>query len=154
MMKWMGVGAFGLALVVGPGASAQSLQSVSGAVLVDTGEGFRAVSPAFALSPGMRVMVSPQGSADIAYANGCVQTVAPGRVVTVGNAAQCSAQENAGNSARTAEYIPTQGTQPPPDGFPGLPGGPLPFIIGAGVIAGGAALAIGLSNKDKPASGE
>ena len=157
MIKWMGVGAFGIALVVGPGASAQTLQAVSGAVLVDTGEGFRAVSPSFALSPGMRVMVSPNGSASIAHDNGCTQSVTPGRVVTVATAVQCTAQESTGGTSRTAEYVPTQGTTPPPGGPPPAvipPVGPMPFIIGAGVVATGAGLAVGLSNKDNAVSGQ
>jgi len=82
-------------------------------------------------------MAGPQSSAIILHDNGCQQKVEPGAVVTVATEAQCLQLAGASSTAATGA-------------------GATPYLIGGAVIAGGAALAIGLSggSKDRPASGQ
>lgn len=105
-----------------------TLQSVEGSVLANTGTGYRSVGTGATVPTGTQIMARNNGSASIVYANGCVENVAPGTVVTVKPEGQCQAGLGAGS----------------------LPPGAL--VAGAVVIAGGVGAAIALSKDDKPAS--
>jgi hypothetical protein len=120
-----------LAIVVSSAAGAATVDDIQGRILVDRGDGFKRISGPIGARPGTRVMANPGGSATIIYDNGCRELVEPGAVVTVKREGPCQV------------------------------GGVSPYVAGAVVIGGGAALAIGLSNRssrtsssqaDRPAS--
>jgi hypothetical protein len=105
---------------------AATLDEVQGRILVSRGGGFRPISGPVNLQPGMQVMANPNSSASIVYSNGCRDSVEPGTVVTVKPEGACTLGDDTS-----------------------------PYALGAIAVGGGAALAIGLSRRDrdnKPAS--
>lgn len=73
-----------LSSVAAPGAHAAVLKNVSGAVLVNKGDGFWEARGDVAVSSGDRVLVRESGSAQIDYGNGCLVAVAANQSVVVG----------------------------------------------------------------------
>ncbi len=123
----IGVASMTLASVA---ASAATLDSIQGEVLVNRGGGYEVVNGPTELKPGDSAMANPGGSAQVVYADGSVVPVQPGSVVTVGETATA-----AGGGLSTST-----------------------LVVGGLVVAGGVGLAVALSNKgsdskdDKPAS--
>jgi hypothetical protein len=116
-------------------AQAAMLEAIQGQVMVNTGNGYRFVSGTVELKPGDMVIANSGGAAQLAYDDGCSVQVQAGSVVTVGPQSPCAAnQANSGNASL------------------GLTPGTL--AVGAVVVGGGvgAAMLLGGSNGDKPAS--
>ena len=111
----------GVVVALSATAQAATVRNVAGSVLVDRGSGFQRVTGDVTVAPGDRVLANAGGSANIVYSENCIVKVDPGAVVTVIPASQC---------------LPVGGLT-----------GVTPYVIGAAVVGGGAALAIGLSGK-------
>lgn len=128
--------AFGVALLLGHAAGAATVQPIEGEVSVNKGQGFQLASGEVDVNTGDTVMVSPQGSARIVYADGCAITVRPGSVVTLGKGSPCAAKRmgatNSGDSIPTDHYV-------------------IGGLLVAGAIAGGIIL---LTDDDKSVSGQ
>lgn len=105
--------------------SAATVNSVSGQVLVNKGEGYQQVVGSTSANPGDTVVVNPGGSASIVYPDGCVVQVQPGTVATIAQTSPCQAG-SAGTNTTT-------------------------FILGGLAVGGGVAAAIMLG-KDKSSS--
>ncbi len=129
------LGAIVAAILMLNGTSwAASVGGIQGDVLINQGDGFKPVSQSVTLKPGDTVIANPGGRARVMCDNGAQIVVEPGSVVTV---ADC-------DSATAADQ---------PNGKSFFESGG--YIIGAVAIAGGVALAIGLSNgSDHPASSQ
>lgn len=95
-----------LFLAVPLAADAATVTPGTGQVLVNTGDGFEAVSGPTTVGPGDTVMVYPGGSATISYGGGCSVSVEPGGVVSVSERPPCSA---------TREEIPHEAGSHPHD---------------------------------------
>jgi hypothetical protein len=122
-------------VTLGTLAQAATIVDIQGEVLVSMGAGFQPVGAPFVLRPGNQLFVRPGGAANLQFDDGCKVPVEPGTVVQIGETSPC-------RSAKAAE-----------GGTAGVHGSTL--LVGGLVIAGGAALAVGLSGgggKDKPAS--
>ncbi|MEO1719038.1 MAG: hypothetical protein AAFR23_02295 [Pseudomonadota bacterium] len=121
-----------LGLVVATPAFAASLIPTQGTVSVNTGDGFRTIATAQEINPGDRIVLPSGSTAQISYPGGCavdlsVPAGAERQVVVVQPAAQAFAA--AGPTTNVTA-----------------------IAIGAGVIAGGAGLAIALSGSDNDSS--
>lgn len=84
-------GLFASVLLSSP-AHAAVVQSVEGQVQINRGNGFERITGAVNAQPGDRVMVSPQGSAELVYPDGCVANIRAGSVVSVRTQSPCTAQ--------------------------------------------------------------
>ena len=123
-------------------AQAATMTTMSGVVRVNQGSGYQTASGPGELNPGDLVMVSPGGLAQVSYSCGLTETVAPGAVYTVGDAARKCARASLANG-------------PKPMLFHGRgPGGLTPLEIAAAIAAGvgGYFLVNNLINNDGPAS--
>lgn len=131
---------------------AATLVDIKGDVLVNTGGGFVAARGPTMVAPGHQVFIRPGGAAHIVFDDGCKVPVAHERVVQIGASSPCTPGAE-------------QQRQAAPTGTPTMPGAAgaaevggvssSALVVGGLAIAGGAALAVGLSgggNKDKPAS--
>jgi hypothetical protein len=99
-------------------ASAATVDSIEGRVLLNRGDGFQVLAVATTANPGDKVMASPDGSAKLRYGDGCVIDVRPGAVVSVGEKSPCTAPYLAG----------LEGPVVPERRFPVAP-----LLIGAGI---------------------
>ncbi len=109
-------------------AAGASLQSISGEILVNKGEGYSMAQAPIPLGAGDSIIANPGGSAKVVYGDGCEVKVQPGDVVTVASETPCKAGAL-------------------------LPSGTGAVLIAGGLAAGGiAAGIILLSGDDKPAS--
>ncbi len=132
VLKYFGAGLVLLASL--QTSIAASLQNVEGSVLVNRGNGFEVVGSGTQVKPGDQVLVRSNGSATIVFNEACVTKLDAGSSTTVPAEVPCA----------------------PPVG--GLAGAAAPaattMVIGAAVVAGGVALAVGLGGNDsaKPAS--
>lgn len=117
-------------------ALAATVQPIAGTISVNTGEGFKPAVGETNISTGDTVMVSPEGSARIIYADGCAIQVRPGAVVTIGQGSPCAAVPM--GATKTKDTTPTDH-----------------YIIGGLLVAGGIAGAIVLisDDDDKSSSG-
>ena len=66
-----------------------------GAVLVNKGNGFSQIKKPVKLRVGNSVMVGPEGSALVAYADGCQVKVQPGAVTTIAALSPCASGASA-----------------------------------------------------------
>ena len=91
--KYAAAASAGLLLVAGQasaaGASA-SLDSIRGQVMVNQGAGYTAGAGA-SLKAGDRVLAMSDGSARVRYADGCVISLAPKAMATIGAQSPCAA---------------------------------------------------------------
>lgn len=102
-------------------------------LLVDTGSGYRAVSPPMELKAGASIIANPGGRGEIRYEDGCIERVRPGDVANVKDVSPCAAG------------VPLEST-----GFANRG-----LVVGALVVGGGAIAAVALSGgggSDKPKS--
>jgi len=133
-------------------AEAATLVDIRGEVLVNTGSGFVAANGPTAIAPGHQVFIRPGGSAQIVFGDGCKVPVAHERVVQIGASSPCSSgtqQQQQGASTGAASGPGVVGAAE----VGGVSSSTL--VVGGLAIAGGAAIAVGLSSggsKDKPAS--
>jgi len=90
-------------LFLGFSASAATVQSVKGKVLINHGDGFLQTATGAQANAGDLLMASAGGSAKLVYPGGCEVNVIPGRVVSVGKQPPCRAPYLAG-----LEEVPPQ----------------------------------------------
>jgi hypothetical protein len=139
-------------------ASAATVSTQGGTVLVSEGDGFVPISGQAKLAPGGRVMVRPGGVATIAYNADCTVRVGSG-VWLVQTAAPCKPGTTMIDfTGRMHQQPPADPPADPPVDPPteDPPGGLTPttgLIIG-GVVVGGIVLGLtlGQSSEDRPAS--
>ena len=72
------------------------LTSMQAPVMVNQGEAYVDAQDSMMLSAGDRLMVMQGGSAQIQFANGCIQNIRANEIVTVGTADACTTLEAAG----------------------------------------------------------
>src|ERR1700730_2364827 len=72
-------------------ATSATVQPAQGVVLINYVNGFKQVKKSFKAKVGDSVMVSPDGAAKIAYADGCTVDVQPGAVTTIAALSPCAA---------------------------------------------------------------
>ena len=133
--------------VLAADASVAQLGAVSGQVLVNKGDGFKAATPGTALRAGDRVIVRGKGKAGLKYADGCSVSLASGSMATINGATPCK------SGAKAAGLIGAQGDQGE-DGRQGSPGwGGKEIAVVAAVGLGAAALTIQHDDdKEQPVS--
>ena len=98
--------AFKLCLVAGAMAAASTaslaadtqtvLTSMQAPVMVNQGQAYIDAQDSMMLNAGDRLMVMQGGSAQIQFANGCVQNIRANEIMTVGTADSCMTAEAAG----------------------------------------------------------
>lgn len=123
---------------------AATVSSVSGELLVNQGAGYKAMSGAATLAAGSLVMVGAGGSAQIAYEDGCIIDVTPGKVELVGVQSPCA--------AGAASAMTTGATPPVPAGGPpagGLGAISSTYMLAGAGIAAGVAGAVVISNAQR-----
>src|SRR6202795_2086863 len=81
-------------------ATSATVEPAQGVVLVNTGNGFKQVKKSVKAKVGDSVMVSPDGAAKIAYADGCTVDVRPGAVMTIAALSPCAAGERADDNGQ------------------------------------------------------
>src|SRR6202035_2755374 len=89
-------------------ATSATVQPAQGVVLVNTGNGFKQVKKSVKAKVGDSVMVSPDGAAKVAYADGCTVDVRPGAVMTIAALSPCTAGARADDNDRqnyTLNYV-------------------------------------------------
>jgi hypothetical protein len=138
IQRIIGLVALGTCAAIPVLAEAATVSRESGEVLVNQGGGFVALNAPAELAPGTQVMVSPGGSALIAYAGDCTLRVGSGRVWTVQSKAPCEGGKLVDLTRRMNQQTEEGGT--------GINGGTL--LVGGLVIGGGVAAAILLSGGD------
>ena len=123
-------------------ASAATLNTERGEVLINRGEGFRRVAKATAVVPGDQIMANPRGKGHVQFSPTCQVIVEPGSIFVVPSEPPCKA---------TGRYVPTGGSlkdgpQPPPERSHDH------YLIGAAIVGAAVGTVILLRDKDKPAS--
>jgi len=79
-----------MTIAVLPGsAGAATILPIAGEVRLSTGQGFHIIIAPIQVTTGAEVMVSPEGSASIAYADDCVVGAAPAAITIVQDEPQC-----------------------------------------------------------------
>ena len=116
-MRYLSSGAFCVGILLGSAASAATLDSIEGSILLNRGDGFQELAAPTTANPGDSVMANPGGSAKLHYADGCVIDIRPGAVVSVGEKSPCTAPYLGGLEGPVVQ-----------------PGPPL-LLVGAGVAA-------------------
>jgi hypothetical protein len=115
--------AFCVGVLLCSAASAATVDSIKGRVLLNRGDGFKSLAAPTTANPGNTVMAAPGGNAKLRYADGCVIDIRPGAIVSVGARSPC-----------TAPYLAGLEEAPAPER--GFLTQMAPFVIGAGVIVG------------------
>jgi hypothetical protein len=69
---------------------AATLVPVHGQLSINHGQGFEQVNGPIEANTGDSVMVSPDGSANVLYADGCKITLQPGSVMTIAELSPCA----------------------------------------------------------------
>lgn len=125
-------------------AGAATVGDLQGEVLVNVGSGFQPLKGAASgdIKAGSQIMVRPGGSALITYASNCSVRV-PSGVWAVQSAPPCEA----GTSVIDFTARMNQAAPPPGNADPTTP-----LLIGAGLVAAGVGVAIGLSQNEGPSS--
>jgi len=134
--KTAAVVAIGLMCVAGQASAAASIASVEAgksSVMVNQGGAFAPVTSSTALKAGDRV-VAMNGATSVSYADGCVVSVAPQAMVTIGEKSPCSASLVQGS--QNASFFEL-------GGFGGAA-----LIFGIGLLA----IALAYDNDDEPVS--
>ncbi|TDG12869.1 hypothetical protein E2F43_15025 [Seongchinamella unica] len=72
------------------------LTHVQAPVMVNQGENYVEATQSMLLYPGDRLMVMQGGSAQVQFANGCVQSIRSNEITTVGDAQACVTHQAAG----------------------------------------------------------
>ena len=119
-----------ISALLAAGAQAALLTNIDGVILVNHGDGFRPVAEGAILGSGDRVRAEA-GSADVLYENGCSMRVTHKQTVVVLFAPPACGQGSLKDGVSAADG----------SAF-GMPS----EVIGAGVVLGGAGLAVALSS--------
>jgi hypothetical protein len=118
--------ATGLCFLMSTACFATTAEPVSGDLQLNRpGHGFQKVSETTVVEPGDLLMVSPNGTANVFYPDGCKFVLQPGSVLTVAKLSPCAAKSFA--------------QAPPQNGPPGGPPPPDPAFGGVGAWGFGAA---------------
>ena len=104
----------GCPLLVASACLAATIEPVKGNLSINHGQGFEKVNGRVSAGVGDAVMVSPNGSAVVAYPDGCKVNVEPGAVITIAPISPCAS----GSFAQDQSHSPQLGT----------------YIVGAGVL--------------------
>ena len=83
-------------LLAGTVAQAATLSSIQGAVLVNTGQGYKPAQSTLTLSAGDAVMVEPGSTASVTYSDGCQVQVQAGGVLVIGPQSPCALRPKQG----------------------------------------------------------
>lgn len=145
-MRYLRLFAFGVASIsCSLTAMAATLSSEKGALMVNSGDGYKAISTSTEVQPGAQIMVAADGTAIIRYSKNCSVRIGSGRVWTVAARTPCSQTANLIDLTK-ASFVGANSPPPPP-----LPGGLLAVGLG---VAGAVGLGIYVATKDddKPAS--
>jgi hypothetical protein len=116
-MRYFFSTAFCVGMLLGSAASAATVDSIKGRILLSRGDGFVVLAAPTTANPGDRVMASADGNAKLRYADGCVIDIRPGAVVSVGEKSPCTAPYLGGLEGPVVQ-----------------PGPPF-LLIGAGILA-------------------
>lgn len=90
MRAFLGIGCFAFAFLASVASWAASVQLGQGELLINQGQGFQKVNGTVEAQPGDSVMVTPNGTATVSYADGCHVPVNPGAVVTIAPISPCA----------------------------------------------------------------
>ena len=116
----------GLCLFMATACFAATVEPVSGELQINRpGQGFVKITASTVVNPGDLLMVSPNGTANVLYPDGCKFILQPGSVLTVSALSPCAAKSFAQGAAQ--------------EGPPGLP----PFGQPGTLAFGAAALGFG-----------
>ena len=100
--------------------------------MINQGQAYVAASESMLLYPGDRLMVMRGGSAQVQFANGCLQTLEANEIATVGTAESCSNLQAAGTYNQVGKANPgAKG-----GGVSGTAAGGTASTVGGLVIAG------------------
>ncbi len=114
------------ALLAATPALAAALQPGAGTLYVmQNGSGYQPVAAPTEVPPGTLVMVSPGGSANMTYADGCVVPIQPGSVFPVQTVSPCASPY--------AQQPASEWTVQNPGATPWLLGGGALVLAGVGV---------------------
>lgn len=91
--------AFSAVLLTVSSAHAATLQA-SGSVMVNSGNGFKAVSGTLEVRPGDRIFVGANGEALVTYSSTCVTRIAPHGMLRILAAPPCDGMMNSGARSR------------------------------------------------------
>src|SRR6476646_2216804 len=96
-------GATAIFLSIAPGsqALAATVNSMSGQVLLNRGDGYKVVAGSAQGAAGDTVVANPGGSAQIVYPDGCVVEVLPGAVTAIAAQSPCTTAGGMGANATT-----------------------------------------------------
>jgi len=99
----------GMGLVLATACSAATVEPQQGVLSINQGQGFVRVGGPIEAKVGDTVMVSPDGSALVFYADGCKVNVQPGAVMTISPISPCAAgslaQDRGNNNNNIGGYI-------------------------------------------------
>jgi len=123
----------GFLLVASPCWAAVTVQPVQGEVFINHGQGYQLVTGPIQVNTGDAIMVNPNGTATVAYPDGCKVNVRPGEVTTIGPSSPCSSPY----AARQPDP-PQQPVADPPSDSTAL------ALGAAGVALGAAGLGVGI----------
>ena len=90
-MRFYPFAAFGVGMLLCSAASAATVDSIEGRILLNRGDGFQVLAAPTTANPGDKVMASAGGNAKLRYADGCVIDIRPGAVVSIGEKSPCTA---------------------------------------------------------------
>jgi len=123
----------GLCVLSSTACLATTVEPVSGDLSLNRpGHGFVKISETTVVNPGDLLMVSPNGTANVFFPDGCKFVLQPGSVLTISAISPCAAK--------------SYGQAPPQGGPPGgPPGGPLGDPLGEAGALGFGAVALGLT---------
>jgi hypothetical protein len=95
MRAFLGTACFVFAFLASAASWAATVESGQGDLSINQGQGFAPVNGRVDANVGDSVMVSPNGSATVSYADGCQVNVQPGSVVTIAPLSPCASGSQA-----------------------------------------------------------
>jgi hypothetical protein len=100
------IGAFCWAMLLSSSTWAATLEPGQGQISVNQGQGFQPVNSRVDANVGDSVMVSPDGSASVVYADGCKVNVRPGAVATIAPISPCASGSYADDNNNGSDWGP------------------------------------------------
>lgn len=148
------IAVFVLAVAASASLAAGALLRVdAGEVLVNTGDGFKAIASGSEVPPGSQVLASPNTVAAVVYPDGTVVPIQPGAMIYVSASAGAPGVPGATVQAEWQTQVTTgaEDTPVPAPGAGGMPNSTLLMIAGVGAAAGGI-VALASGGGSSPAS--
>ncbi len=96
---------FGCSLLAATAGWAATIQPLQGQVSINQGQGFRPINGTVEANAGDSVIVSPDGSATVSYADGCNVTLQPGAVMVIAALSPCAAGSNAQEQDHNSDLV-------------------------------------------------